>query len=75
MFWSAADKMQAPPKQLRSDVNVANSLVEAVKDKDVSLAGIEPKQTAADFTHQSLGLPDAVLPVAFSLLRVAGRQV
>ena len=41
--------------------NAATLLVEAVKDKDVSLAGIEPNQTAADFSRDGLKPGDAML--------------
>ena len=43
------------------DLEAANLLVEAVKSKDVSLCGIEPEQTSADFCGRGLGAPDAVL--------------
>ena len=43
------------------DVASAQLLVEAVKSKDVSLAGIKPDQTEANFRDQGLKPPDAVL--------------
>ena len=43
------------------DIASANLLVEAVKDKDVSLCGIKPEQTEANFKNQDLGPADAVL--------------
>ena len=43
------------------DVAAAESLVAAVKDKDISLAGIKPNQTTANFAGWELKPPDAVL--------------
>ena len=43
------------------DVAAAQLLVEAVKDRDVSLAGISRDQTSADFNHEGLKSADAVL--------------
>ena len=43
------------------DVAAAKLLVEAVKDKDVSLAGIKRDQTIADFEQKQLEPADAVL--------------
>ena len=43
------------------DLEAANLLVEAVKGKDVSLCGIKPEQTSADFRGCRLQAPDAVL--------------
>ena len=49
--------------QNEMDIASAQLLVEAVKDKDVSLAGITPDQTEANFQRKGFGLkpPDAVL--------------
>jgi len=48
---------------LRNEIDTvtAQSLVEAVKDKNISLAGIQPGQTSADFANQNLKCVDAVL--------------
>ena len=43
------------------DVAAATSLVEAVKEKNISLCGITPDQTTANFTHKGLKPPDAIL--------------
>jgi len=43
------------------DVATATLLVDTVKDKTISLAGIQPDQTTADFEHQGLMPPDAIL--------------
>ena len=43
------------------DIESAKLLVDAVKDKDVSLCGIQRNQTTADFSARSLKPPDAVL--------------
>ena len=43
------------------DIAAAKSLVEAVKDKDISLAGIKRDQTIAKFEQKKLKPPDAVL--------------
>ena len=43
------------------DVAAAQLLVEAVKGKDVALAGIQCDQTSADFYDHGLKPPDAVL--------------
>ena len=46
------------------DLEAANLLVEAVKSKDISLCGIKPEQTSADFKGSygnTLSPPDAVL--------------
>ena len=48
---------------LRNKMDVASAmlLVDAVKDKDCSLAGITPDQTTADFSYHGLEPPDAIL--------------
>lgn len=43
------------------DSAAANALVEAVKDKSISLCGIQPDQTNADFARLDLEAPDAIL--------------
>ena len=43
------------------DVAAAESLVAAVKGRDVSLAGITPEQTTADFFNRGLKPSEAVL--------------
>ena len=43
------------------DVATANSLVKAVKDKDISLCGIKPDQTEVTFYNEDLQPADAVL--------------
>ena len=46
------------------DIESATMLVEAVKDKDISLSGIKPDQKSADyngFGHLRLKPPDAIL--------------
>ena len=43
------------------DIESAKLLVDAVKDKDVSLCGIQRNQTTADFSARRLKPPDAVL--------------
>ena len=45
----------------KMDVASAKLLVDAVKDKDCSLAGITPDQTTADFNSDDLEPPDAIL--------------
>ena len=46
----------------------ANSIVEVAKDKPqlITLCGLEPDQTSADFSQQDLGVGDAIL-LAFDL--------
>ena len=48
---------------LKNNIGVAAArlLVDAVKDKDISLCGIQPSQTSAHFQGQHLKPPDAVL--------------
>ena len=43
------------------DVPAAEFLVAAVKDRDISLAGIKPDQATADLSHNGLGPGDAML--------------
>ena len=43
------------------NVSAAQLLVEAVKGKNVSFAGIRRDQTSADFHNQVLQAPDVVL--------------
>ena len=45
----------------KMDVASAKLLVDAVKDKDCSLAGITPDQTTANFYNHGLEPPDAIL--------------
>ena len=43
------------------DVAAANLLVEAVKDKGISLCGIKPDQKEGNFRNRALEPPDAIL--------------
>ena len=43
------------------DIATAKLLVEAVKEKNISLCGIQPDQTSAGFRYKNLKPPDAVL--------------
>ena len=43
------------------DIESANMLAEVAKQKSISLCGIKPDQTTANFRSQSLKPPDAIL--------------
>ena len=47
--------------QNNMDVETVKLLVEAVKDRDISLCGIQPGQTSAGYAYHHLKPPDAVL--------------